>query len=301
MTTAQIDCFLAAAHTGSFAAAAKDAYLSVQTVSQNIQNLEKELSVQLFDRRRDGVALTDAGQRFLSFAAQWIGLYNSTMQSIEELYSNLSMSLSVGLSEYVDTVGAITGGLSAFAEEHETVNISCTQFANRDIYSALQQREIDIAIMCDTQIINDNDCEVVRFAKEDLRLYLSHMPPLPPDIKLRDQRLPDLCRGIPQLDASYGPWTREEWAEISRRMSIRLGLPEGEHIEMPSFRTVIACLQAIPSMAVCDARFGYLRDGDALQSIPLGLDSYLCCVWDKRNENPLIPEFSSFLLQYYET
>ena len=52
MTPNQVDCFLAVLKHGNITAAAKAMFLSPQVVSQHISQLEKELSVPLFHRRR---------------------------------------------------------------------------------------------------------------------------------------------------------------------------------------------------------------------------------------------------------
>lgn len=50
MTSTQVNCFLATVRTGTIAGAAKELYLSIQSVSTHIQNLEKEFSLTLFVR-----------------------------------------------------------------------------------------------------------------------------------------------------------------------------------------------------------------------------------------------------------
>ena len=54
---------LAAARTGSFTAAAKEAGIGQSAVSHAIARLERSLGTRLFERRSTGVSLTDVGQR----------------------------------------------------------------------------------------------------------------------------------------------------------------------------------------------------------------------------------------------
>lgn len=53
---------MAVVECGSFSAAGKALFMSQSAVSQQINNLEEELGVQLFDRNHYRPKLTDAGQ-----------------------------------------------------------------------------------------------------------------------------------------------------------------------------------------------------------------------------------------------
>lgn len=298
MTSIQIDCFLAAARSGSLAGAAKKLFLSVQAVSQHILNLEKELSVRLFSRTREGVSLTQDGETFLQFSAEWIGLYNGAMRSLKEQYSDLTRSLRIGLTEYIDPVGQISGGIASFSQEHATTDIRGVQYSNQEIMTAVAEGEIDVALMCDTQITAGGDFDIEPFAREDLRLYVSHGPDLS-GCSVQDEAVQKICEQLPHLDASYGPWSDEQWREVARRMSARLGLRFGKSYTMPNFRAIVASANTLPCVVVCDARFGYLRDSTVLQSFPLNMESNLCCVSDKKNENPLIHAFYQHMKDYY--
>ncbi len=299
MTRVQVDCFLSAAKNGSFAGAAKELYLSVQVVSQHIQNLEKEFSTKLFHRSRDGVSLTEDGHAFHDFSIKWIGLYSRTMRSIRDVYDNMAVDFRIGLSEYVDPIGLIGSGISSFCQEHKATNVSGTYLGSRNVTEELAAGRIDVGVITDTQVVPSADLEMAPFAKEDLHLYISCCPELESALSLDDPRLVRVCREIPHINAPYGPWNDNEWEEITRRMNAFLGLPFRTHISMPNFCSVIACAGRTPCAIVCDAKFGYFRGWEDLRAFPLDVNANLCCVWNKRNENPLIPLFVKHLKEHY--
>lgn len=299
MTVVQVRCFLAAVKSGSFSGAAKELYLSSQVVSQHIGRLEQEVGCPLFLRQRDGVIPTDQGWQFYTFAAKWLGLYNRTIRNIQETYSSLALSFRIGLSEYIDSLGAISGGIMDFSRTHSDCTITGAQYSNRAVMQALSSGEIDVALMPDTQVAARSDLDVVPFAREDLRLFISGASRLEPGLKLGDSRLNEVCSSLPHLDTSYGIWSADEWGEISGRMNAFLDIPPHAHYALPNFRSVIACLQTTPCTAVCDARFGYLRPDEQIYSVPLGVESYLSCVWSRKNENPLTAEFVEHMKWYY--
>ncbi len=202
MTQLQMDCFLTAVRTGSFSSAARELYLSVQSVSQHIHNLETELSVQLFERSSEGAALTPEGQDFLAFSSRLAGLFNQTIAAIREEYRSLPRRFSIGLSDYIDAAGLISGGLVRFARAHPEAELHGAQYSNQALLSAVSEGSIDAAILCGSQISVGGELDVFPFAEEELRLYISHTPELPEHCTL-EQAL-SICRGLPHLDASYG-------------------------------------------------------------------------------------------------
>lgn len=297
MTQLQIECFLAAVNAGSISGAARAMYLSTQVVSQHILNLERELHVQLFRRSSGGVELTRDGEDFLTFSDRLSGLYHNTITAIREQYRNLSRCLTVGLSDYIDITGSISGGLTGFTRLYPAADFRGIQYSNRDIMAAVSQGEIDAAIMSESQIFAGGDFDIFPFAKEDLRLYISHAPELPDGYTAHEAM--QRCRSLPHIDTPYGPWSLSEWDEISRRMCARLGLRYSRHHTLPNFRSVISTVLRTPCSAVCDARFGYLQDSPDVKSFPLSSDSRLCVVSDRRNENTLIRVFREYLRSYY--
>src|SRR5512143_702017 len=60
--------FLAAAQTGSLAAASRELGSHQPTVGRHIDHLEKQLGVRLFQRHAQGLTLTEEGQRILQAA-----------------------------------------------------------------------------------------------------------------------------------------------------------------------------------------------------------------------------------------
>lgn len=297
MTAIQMDCFLASAGTGSFSAAAKKLFLSARAVGQHVRALETELSRTLFLRQSEGLELTRDGYAFLSAAARWKGMYDSTMITIRERYRDMARRLRVGITEYIDPLGPISGGLAAFAADHRYVIVRARQYRSGEIMQAVADGPIDAALISGSQIILGGDYDIYLFATEELHLFVSHVPELPEGFTLADvAALPD---SIPHFDASYGPWTAEEWREISGRMRAHLGIERRNIHTFASFRSVVASALSTKCTVLSEVNFGYLQDGGDLRSIPLHESLVLCCVTSKKNENPLIPEFRAYMKNHY--
>ena len=98
MYNPQLETFLKVAALGSFSAAAQSMYISPSAVIQQINSLERELNVSLFERSRHGVALTEAGRYLQSEAADYI-LRGNEMRQRLNILSNGERPLRIGTSE----------------------------------------------------------------------------------------------------------------------------------------------------------------------------------------------------------
>ena len=98
-STMSLLCLEASARLQSFTAAAQELHLTQGAVSRQIQTLESRLEVRLFNRRREALALTDAGRYYLGEVAP-------LLQRLERATANVmalkgrggSLSISVGAS-----------------------------------------------------------------------------------------------------------------------------------------------------------------------------------------------------------
>lgn len=71
----RLQVFMAVARERNFTRAAKSLGVSQPAVSQNIAELEKNVGVQLFERERGDVSLTEKGRTFMMFAERIIKDY----------------------------------------------------------------------------------------------------------------------------------------------------------------------------------------------------------------------------------
>lgn len=80
-----IRAFEAAAKTGSLSSAGQSLFVSPAAVSQQVKLLEEHLNVQLFNRNRRGVELTEAGQLYLTYVHESFEKLRIGQQKVEQL------------------------------------------------------------------------------------------------------------------------------------------------------------------------------------------------------------------------
>ena len=108
MTDRQIEVFLKVCEAGSFSRAARELYMTPQSLAQHVNRLEQEVGFALFDRKFDGVVPTAAGEAFR------VGASDTTARMRALVASCRSMAA----PDEVVRVGSIslTPYLSLFAE-----------------------------------------------------------------------------------------------------------------------------------------------------------------------------------------
>jgi DNA-binding transcriptional LysR family regulator len=97
MTIIQINYFLAAAAAGSLTQAADDLGVAQPTLSEQIRRLEQNLGVPLFTRAKQGLTLTEAGQRFLPRAERVASDYTEALGSITGIRERAAGTVSFGM------------------------------------------------------------------------------------------------------------------------------------------------------------------------------------------------------------
>ncbi len=137
-----IRVYLAVAEQGSTLAAAKHLDITQSTVSRRLSELEKQLSVQLFDRRKTGLVLTDKGVELLSIAQQMDTLAYSLESRASHFSSAVAGTVRISASEPV-AVDILPGCLSGLLDDNPELQIEI--IASNEA-SNLLSREADIAI-----------------------------------------------------------------------------------------------------------------------------------------------------------
>jgi len=81
----KLQIFLQSAERLSFSEAAKYLHVTQPTISRNIQALEKDLAVKLFERSGEGLRLTEAGRLLLPRARKLLCQTSELKQMMESL------------------------------------------------------------------------------------------------------------------------------------------------------------------------------------------------------------------------
>ncbi|MFF2998765.1 transcriptional regulator CynR [Streptomyces sp. NPDC057950] len=135
----------AVAEHGNFTRAANDLHISQPTLSQQIRQLERTLGVQLLDRTRRTVRLTDAGEAFQHYAQQALRSLTTAQRAVHDVQDLSRGHLRLAMTPTF--IGYFLAPLTAeFHSLYPGITLSIEEAAQDRIESALLADDLDIGI-----------------------------------------------------------------------------------------------------------------------------------------------------------
>jgi len=146
MTITQLEYVVAVATYKSFVAAAEKCFVTQPTLSMQIQKLEEELGIKLFDRNKHPIAITALGEAIVEQAR--IAL--AECEKIHEIIQNQQNTLG-GQFRFavIPTVAPyiIPGLLERYVANYPNVKLQVKELETHQIITALKNNEIDAALV----------------------------------------------------------------------------------------------------------------------------------------------------------
>jgi DNA-binding transcriptional LysR family regulator len=126
MTILQLKYVVGVANSSSIREAANKMFVSQPALSMSIQDLEKELNIQIFNRTSKGIYLTDEGKEFLVFAKQIVSQY----ELIEDKYMENNKEekfFSVSMQHYIFAIHAYINTIKKYESNQYRYSINETR------------------------------------------------------------------------------------------------------------------------------------------------------------------------------
>ncbi len=161
--------FYAVAETKSFSKASELLLISQPAISYAIKELEDNLNTKLFIRERNGVILTDDGEKLMHY--------------LQKAFRNI-VKAEMLITEKEDIMGVIRIGvythiskfmmpkiIKDFNKLHPNVKFSIFQSSNRDMTEMLRRRDLDLVIMQYPVFLSDSSFKEEVICKLDTCFY----------------------------------------------------------------------------------------------------------------------------------
>ncbi|MFM6188645.1 MAG: LysR family transcriptional regulator [Planktothrix sp.] len=145
-TLDQLRILKAIATEGSFKRAADSLYVSQPAISLQVQNLERQLSVPLFDRGGRRAKLTEAGHLLLNYGEKILSLCQETCRAIEDLQNLQGGTLIVGASQTTGTY-LLPRMIGLFRQKYADVAVQLHVHSTRRTAWSVANGQIDLAII----------------------------------------------------------------------------------------------------------------------------------------------------------
>jgi LysR family transcriptional regulator, hydrogen peroxide-inducible genes activator len=146
MTLTQIEYIVAVERNGSFVTAAEKCFVTQPTLSMQIQKLEEELGIKIFDRNHHPIVATDMGKRILEQAKCVLFERDKIDELINTQKDELIGTLNVGI---IPTVAPtiVPKTLKSFTTKYKNMDIIITEMTTDSIITKLKDGELDFGIL----------------------------------------------------------------------------------------------------------------------------------------------------------
>lgn len=273
MDTRLMRYLLAIADAGSLTHAAAALGVAQPALSQAIARLESDLGVRLFERSRRGAVLTDAGRAIIEDVRASLALAASATQRARDIGAGRAGRLHIGFVTHA-VYDVLPSALRLLRAEFPGVDVVLDEMGNADQVQALEQGEIDIAMLhMPVPLSNRVRMKLVR--RERLVAVLPAGHPLGADGRV----------GLADIAGLGLVWFPERQLPAVRAGIVgaieRAGLKARFVQEANRSLTVLSCVAAgmgaslLPQSAALLAhrgvQFAELRDGDSLPYFELGV------------------------------
>ena len=145
-TLDQLRILKAIVKEGSFKKAADSLYVSQPAISLQIQNLEKQLNIPIFERNNKKACLTEGGHLLLSYSNRILALCEETCRALEDLQNLQGGTLVIGASQTTGTY-LMPRLIGLFRQRYPQINVQLQVHSTRLISWSVANGQVDLAII----------------------------------------------------------------------------------------------------------------------------------------------------------
>ncbi len=142
----QLESFISVVKHNSFSYAAKELYITQPTVSNNIQNLEKELNTTLLNRTSKTISLTDAGEIFYKYAVELINIRDKAKYMLSEHTNKLEGEIEITASSIPEQY-ILPYIIKDFTKIYPKISFSMTHKNSKEIIDDIMEGKLNFGIV----------------------------------------------------------------------------------------------------------------------------------------------------------
>ena len=142
----QLESFVMLAKLRNFSKAAEKLYLTQPTISNHINNLERDLDTLLFNRSNKKVSLTQAGEILLNHALSILNERDQALFSLGQFQGEIIGTLEIASSSIPERY-LLTELLCKFSEAYPNVQYNILRFDTKQVIDKLLSGEVDFGIV----------------------------------------------------------------------------------------------------------------------------------------------------------
>ena len=232
MTITQLHYVLAVAEHQNFTRAAEKVFVTQPTLSMQIQKLEEELDIQIFDRGKKPIQLTEVGQKIVTQAKNIVNESGRIKDIVDQQKGYIGGDFKVGIIPTIMPT-LLPMFMSNFINKYPKVNLIIEERTTEEIIKMLKNGQLDAAIAA-TPLNEETIKEIVLYYEP----FVAYVPENNPAYQKKEFDVHDLEMNLSNiLLLQDGHCFRNNVLNICKATS----LPSDNHfqIESGSFETMI--------------------------------------------------------------
>ncbi len=145
MTITQLKYVLAVAEHKNFTLAAEKCFVTQPTLSMQIQKIEEELNIQIFDRTKKPIQLTDIGQKIVTQAKNIVNEADRIQDIVEQQKGFIGGEFRLGIIPTIMPT-LLPMFLNNFIKKYPKVKLIIEELNTQEIITKLKNGNLDAAI-----------------------------------------------------------------------------------------------------------------------------------------------------------
>lgn len=146
MNLRQVEVFLSVVQHGSFSGAARQSNTTQSTISIHIAALEQEVGIQLLERSRNGVRLTEGGHILHRHARRLMGELRATEAAFRRFRGLEEATLRIGAST-IPAAYLVPPVLRQLCDQFPRLDVVMVQGDSRETMERITSRDIEIGVV----------------------------------------------------------------------------------------------------------------------------------------------------------
>ena len=147
--------FYAVATSKSFSKAAEVMHVSQPAISYAVKELEEQLNVKLFIRSKNGISLTEEGEKLVAYVKKSFDILMVAHDVLEEEKEDLSGAVRIGIYSHI-SLFMMPGAINDFKKKYPKAKFFIYSTSNEEMIPKLKNKELDLLIMQYPIFFNEN-------------------------------------------------------------------------------------------------------------------------------------------------
>lgn len=293
MNSKQLQYAILLSQVRNFSQVAEKLNISQPSLSKQIQSLENELGVQLFNRDTVPLTVTAAGEYFIREAQDMIYKEDQLLRSMERFRSGEEGRLVIGVSPF-RSLYLMPGFVKKLREKYPRIQVCLHEPPSDEIRKEAAEGKYDFAIV--NLPVDESVLEAVPIEREQLVLavpnHMLHKLPELPAQKMPQINLAD-CKELPFVTAKQPLEMRRYFDQLCARADIRPNIA----VEVTGLTTAWAMARAGVGAALLPLQFvseGTFDEGVTLVEVRDGVSARQPVVVTRRGQ--YLPEYAQYAI-----